>query len=165
MIRSVAYLFIAFLFCTLCKKSDNNDDTVDFSSLNGGNYILKVDRISKSPDVRFPNDSLNESYYTASDEGTRYEISFSEDGQSISIAPASVSGVKTNDSKVSKRYDLVQGVFAGGRFIIWTDNTSFQAEYTIYGSGVPIIKSERGKLFPIAIGKSDKNYTLLSPPK
>jgi hypothetical protein len=141
-----AYLCIVFVFCTMCKKQTDNNDTIDFSLLNGGDYILKVDRLSQAPNVQFPRDSLYESYYTVTNEDIQHEVTFSEDGQLVSIKPGPVSGVKTTDGKVSKFYELGDGLFAGGRFIIWINNKNFEAEYTIYGSGIPIIKSERGKL-------------------
>jgi hypothetical protein len=141
-----AYLFIVFVFCTMCKKQSDNNDVIDFSSLNGGDYIFKVDRVVQAPRVQFPRDSLYESYYTVTDEDIRYEIAFSQDGQMVSIKPGPVSGEKTNDGNVSKFYELGNGLFAGGRLVIWINNKVFEAEYTVYGSGIPIIKSERGKL-------------------
>jgi hypothetical protein len=130
----------------MCKKQIENNDTIDFSSLNGGNYILKVDRVSQAPNVQFSRDSLDETYYNTTIEDIQHEVTFSENGQMVSIKPGPVSGEKTNDGKVSKFYELGDGLFAGGRFIIWIINENFEAEYTIYGSGIPIIKSERGKL-------------------
>lgn len=124
----------------------DNNDTIDFSLLKGGDYILKVDRVSTAPNVQFPWDSLYESYYTVINEDIKHEVTFTEDGKMISIKPGPVSGEKTKDGEISKYYELVDGLFAGGRFIIWKNNEKIEAEYTIYGSGLPIIKSERGKL-------------------
>jgi hypothetical protein len=39
-------------------------------------------------------------------------------------------------------YELTGGTMAGGRFVI----SGGRAELTIYGSGVPIVESERGTL-------------------
>lgn len=146
MARLIAILCITVVSCTMCKKQIVKNDTIDFSLLNDGNYILKVDRVSHGPDVQFPGDSLNESYYTGTDEQIQYEITISEDGHMISMKPGPVSGERIKDGEVSKFYVLSNGLFAGGRFIIWINNNNFEAEYTIYGSGIPIIKSERGKL-------------------
>lgn len=140
------YLCIVLVLCTMCKKQTDNNDNIDFSLLNGGDYILKVDRVSKKPNVQFPRDSLYESYYTVTNEDIQHEVTFTEDGRMISINPGPVSGEKTKDGEISKYYEIVDGLFAGGRFIVWINNEKFEAEYTIYGSGVPIIKSERGKL-------------------
>jgi hypothetical protein len=41
---------------------------------------------------------------------------------------------------------LTKNLFAGGRFVVWSSDGGFEAEYTVYGSGVPIISSERGPL-------------------
>ena len=145
MARLIAYLCITVVFCTMCKKQIVKDDTIDISLLNDGNYILKVDRVSHGPDVQFPRDSLNESYYTVTDEHIQYEITISEYGHMILIKPGLVSGERIKDGELSKSYVLSNGLFAGGRFIIWINNNIFEAEYTIYGSGIPIIKSERGR--------------------
>jgi hypothetical protein len=99
--------------------------------------------------VQFPRDSLKESDYTATSEDIQYEITFSENGRIVTIESTetgSVVGERSNDGETSKRYELDEGLFAGGRFIIWISNGHFEAEYTIYGSGVPIIRSERGRL-------------------
>ncbi len=66
----------------------------------------------------------------------------------VTIVPGSISGQKTNDGGESRFYELDEGVFAGGRFVIWTNNDSFEVELTIYGSGIPVVKSERGYLVP-----------------
>jgi hypothetical protein len=44
-------------------------------------------------------------------------------------------------------YAVVEGTFAGGRIMVWrAANDDLQAELTIYGSGLPVIKSERGSI-------------------
>ena len=114
---------------------------------------MKADRVSKAPDVHFPADSLKESDYVPVSEDIQYNITFSADGQSVTIEPGSVSGEKTNDSPGSVFYNIVNGLFAGGRFVIWKNNDVFGAEYTIYGSGIPVIKSERGSMVLIHNGR------------
>jgi len=98
------------------------------------------------PNVQFPRDNLQESDYITTNEEISYDLIFSEDGQIVTIEPGSVSGEIINDREEFKLYELVEGLFAGGRFVIWISHKDFEAEYTIYGSGIPIIRSERGKL-------------------
>jgi hypothetical protein len=62
------------------------------------------------------------------------------------IEPGAIHGIKTTDAGNSLKYELNEGLFAGGRIIIWSENDDFKGEFTIYGSGVPIIKSLRGVL-------------------
>ena len=144
--RSTIWLFAVCLLFSTCKKQEDNAEKADFSMLNGRSFILKVNRISMGPEVQFPRDSLNESDYTATNEDIQHEIDFSENGQSVTIKPGPVTGTKTRDNGVCKFYELTGGLFAGGRFLIWIDKNEFEAEFTVYGSGVPIIRSERGKL-------------------
>ncbi len=134
-------LGIFLLFFTACEKQ-----TDEFSGLNGNIFILKIDRVLNTADVQLPSDELQEADYTLTSEYIQYNVTFSKDGQTVTIEPGSIRGEKINDDKGSKVYELVEGVFAGGRFVIWINNEDFEAEHTIYGSGVPIIKSERGNL-------------------
>jgi len=142
--RLISCLCIVSVFLTTCKKQ--TEKTVDFSELNGSEFILKVDKVAVGPDVQYPDDCLQEDDYTITDEDIRHEVIFSENGREITIEPGLVKGIKTKDDEGSLYYQLGEGLFAGGRFVIWIDNNEFEAELTIYGSGVPIIKSERGIL-------------------
>lgn len=140
------FLIILCLLFSMCKKQEDTAEKADFSMLNGGSFILKVNRVSIGPDVQFPRDSLKESDYTGNDENIQHKLIFSDDGTEVSIEPGPVKGVKIKDNGVCKFYELTDGLFAGGRLLIWIDNDEFEAEFTVYGSGVPIIRSERGKL-------------------
>jgi len=51
------------------------------------------------------------------------------------------------------RHDLTVGTVAGGRFRVWVGETGLQAERTLYGSGVPILLSERGPLRPASAAR------------
>lgn len=144
--KLIVCLCIISVFFTMCQKQTDKDDTIGFSLLNGNNFVLKVDRVSNNPNVQFPRDSLLESDYVATSNDIQYDVTFSVDGQIVTIEPGSISGGKINDGEESKLYKIVEGLFAGGRFVIWKNNEDFEAEYTIYGSGIPIIRSERGNL-------------------
>ena len=139
-------MFTVCLFFANCKKQGDDGEKIDFSMLNGRTFILEVNRISLGPAVQFPADSLKESDYTTANESIQHEVAFSEDGQTVTIKPGPVTGVKIKDNSVCKYFELSDGLFAGGRFLIWVNDNEFEAEYTVYGSGVPIIRSERGKL-------------------
>ena len=125
---------------------ETTQDEPNFLSLKGNIFILEINRISELPNVQFPSDQLEENEYVEISDGSEYEISFSDNLQIISIMPASISGTILEDTKDHKKYDLNIGLIAGGRFIVWITEEKFEAEYTVYGSGVPIIRSERGYL-------------------
>ena len=150
MSRLTFSLFAVCLLFTMCSKQDDKNEKADFSMLNEGCFILKVSRISTGPDVQFPHDSLTESDYTAISEVIQHEVTFTADGKSVSISPGPVAGFKEKDNDVCKFYEITDGLFAGGRFLIWIYNDEFEAEFTVYGSGVPIIRSERGILERVA---------------
>jgi hypothetical protein len=142
-------LAIFALFITGCEKQENKKDVTKFSLLNENSFILQIDRVASGQHVQFPHDTLQESDYTETNEDIQYEITFLENARIVTIestGTGSVSGERSNDGETSKRYELNEGLFAGGRFLIWISNDHFEAEYTLYGSGVPIIRSERGRL-------------------
>lgn len=143
--RIIWFLFIPVLVMSLsCNKQ--NEDSIEFSKLNGNTYTLKVNRKAILPQVIFPNDSLLESHYIPIVERFGYEVTFSQSGEFITIMPGNVRGIRIYIGEKSIRYDLNEGLIAGGRFITWISNNEFEAEYTVYGSGIPIITSERGVL-------------------
>jgi len=144
--RLTIWLIAVCLLFSMCKKQEDKNEKIDFPMLNGSSFILKVNRISQGQGAQFPADILTESNYTATNEDIQHEVTFTEDGQSVSISPGPVAGSKEKDNEVCKFYELSDGLFAGGRFLIWIDNDEFEAEFTVYGSGVPIIRSERGIL-------------------
>jgi hypothetical protein len=147
-IISIHLVIVAVLFLG-CEKQSLHSDPAAFSSLVGNTWLLSIDRVANGPDVQFPGDSLQESEFTATAENIQYEVTFSDDGRIITLESETivpVSGERVYDGETSKRYTLDEGLFAGGRFIIWISNGHFEAEYTVYGSGVPIVRSERGKL-------------------
>ena len=155
---SLLVLTIVLFYLIGCSDNKSNDDftitadtdfLAEFTLLGGGNFLLKVNRIVNHPDVQFPYEELEEIDYQNTSEGRQYEVSFSENIETITILPDSISGTLEKDENELKQYVLVKGLFAGGRFIIWITNNKFEAEFTIYGSGVPIIQSERGCLEPI----------------
>jgi hypothetical protein len=132
-----------------CSDTNSDNKTVeDLLALNGNNFVMEVDRIAQSPDVQFPGDELEEANYVVYNGEKVYTVSFSEDGQIVTLEPGSMGGEKINTGAKAVGYELIDGVFAGGRFVVWIIGDKFEAELTIYGSGIPIIWSERGKLLP-----------------
>ncbi|MCD4777008.1 MAG: hypothetical protein K8S15_13280 [Candidatus Aegiribacteria sp.] len=130
-----------------CDAAVSDDEYVDdFSLLDGNCFVMEVDRVLGIPNEQLPMDGLQENDYIKTNEDIQYDIVFSEDGQTVTIEPGSINGQETDDGSESINYNL--DVFAGGRFVVWINSGSFEAELTIYGSGVPIVKSERGYLSP-----------------
>ncbi len=141
----VIYLSLALLAgCGATNSSHEN--AVDFLLLDGNDFVLEVDRVSERPDAQFRMDDLQENDYGGTDDGSQDNVTFSKDGEMVTIEPGAIHGQKLNDGDVSKFYELDNGTFAGGRFVVWIRGKNFQAELTVYGSGAPIVKSERGFL-------------------
>ena len=148
LMKHLLICFVSLLLLVGCDPINTDDEHVaQFALLSGNSFVLKIDRtMSGSPDVQFPKEDLQESDYEELNDRAQYNVTFSEDGQIVTIEPGSISGLKIKDGGESILYELDKGLFAGGRFVVWTNNDIFEAELTIYGSGLPIIKSERGHL-------------------
>ena len=111
-----------------------------------GFYTIQVTRIAERPAVQFPTDTLLENQYKLDRSNKKYKVLFFSEGNQISMKNDSIIGQRSYQSSQFLKYDLVQGLPAGGRFNVWLSGESMEAELTIYGSGVPITISERGKL-------------------
>jgi hypothetical protein len=145
-----------------CGDGDGPDGTgqsVQLSALFGKNCQLQIDREWIRPDSsgpQYPQDELVEDDYQSVTDGPSYDVTFSPDGARVEVAPQplpvsmdldpTVAGDLESSSNVQRDYNLVQGSFAGGRFVVRTNSSAFDAELTLYGSGVPIVHSERGPL-------------------
>lgn len=93
----------------------------------------------------YPGTKLSESHYTKDTQGIRTAIEFSDDGTIVKIGTDNtIEGSLSSDVDGMRLYELK--MFAGGRLVVWEVDTCYEAELTIYGSGVPIISSVRGKL-------------------
>jgi len=116
-----------------------------------GTWRLVVDRTwdGQAGNPRRPSDTLPESAYGAVAGGGQYSIFVSAGGDEIAIAEGSLHGRRTKESDALLEYRLGKGTFAGGRFVVRAGGDGLQGELTIYGSGRPIIKSERGPVLPV----------------
>jgi len=116
-----------------------------------GKWEMQVDRAwdHDLADVQFPSDSLDEDDYQPVSNGTVYPVVASAGAASVSIGEAPLLGELVASTAGTWTYDLSAGTFAGGRFVVWATLHGLQAELTIYGSGVPIVSSERGALLPV----------------
>jgi len=132
-----------------------DDYVAQFPLLKGNDFVFEVDRISDRPQVVFPHDELQESHYSQTTNGRKYSVHFSDNGEDVTIdwlegqTPGYehfLGAEKISDVEDLKNYEIQEGSFAGGRFNVWITDSRFEAELTIFGSGVPIISSERGDL-------------------
>jgi hypothetical protein len=80
--------------------------------------------------------------------GPTFRAKFSSDAQSLDLTPTAggdtVHG--TRDATKANRAWFELTLFAGGRFVVQVSANELQAEYTAYGSGMPIVSSTRGLL-------------------
>jgi hypothetical protein len=116
-----------------------------------GAWVLKVDREwdGMSGNIQFPTDTFSEGDYKAVAQPSSYAVVVSKSGTAVSIGSTPFMGSRTSTASAeSITFELSQGTTGGGRFVVWKGSDSLQAELTLYGSGRPIVKSERGWLAP-----------------
>ena len=119
-----------------------------------GLWVLRVDRavLRENLGLSRHTDQVDESEYRPISKGSTYPIRVSERGARVEIggekrlaAQPPMTGVRSSPAE-PLLYDLDDGTFAGGRFVVWSGKNGLQGELTIYGSGVYIITSERGPI-------------------
>lgn len=133
--------------------SDAGDAASSLDSLVDGHWRLDVDRVLKAnrPNEGLPADPLSEADYQPVPAGTTYDVVVSGKTADIAVGPTPFKGVRGERTGERVMYDLqAGGTFAGGRFVVSPGpRNTLQAELTLYGSGVPIAKSERGPLWAV----------------
>jgi len=115
-----------------------------------GEWRLRVNRRWNGDltGVTSPATPLPQEDYEAVSDGTTYVVRLDRRWFTVSIGDEPLLGELTTEPGDKLTYELTTGTTAGGRFVIWADGSGLQAELTMYGSGVPIVSSERGALVP-----------------
>jgi hypothetical protein len=121
------------------------------TSLVTGSWELRVDRAwnGVAGNIQFPSDPLDESAYEAVVGGPTHRVVVSDGGRQIAIGETPLRGQRTKATDSLVEYSLSPGTFdapAGGRLVVWLRAGGLQGELTYYGSGRPIVKSERGSM-------------------
>ena len=118
-----------------------------------GSWVLRVDRIWDSGSRRDPSSGsgrLDDAQYRPLSNTRNYSIVVSEGGSQVkigaqqreSVGPKNLWGSRASSGE-ELTYEL-DGSFAGAKFVVWSGEHGLQGELTIYGSGVPILSSQRG---------------------
>ena len=137
----VSCFCIAIVGCD--KSSSTNEKTASIDRLVGNTFHYVVEReIEESSQYSIIDDSL----YVEVEKGDEYEVEFSDDHTEVSINPGELIGILQFEEDDLLEYNIDEGYFAGGRFIVWIEDEEFYAELTEYGSGMPIIASGKGRL-------------------
>jgi hypothetical protein len=112
-------------------------------------YIFTVTDTCQRPlDIGHPSDTLSAGNYAPDSSGRSYCVRFSAGQDTVVIngdlftGIDSVTGVIDSTTLEYRAYYIE--TMTGGRFIWWMNSDPMRAEYTLYGSGLPVIWSERG---------------------
>jgi hypothetical protein len=150
--RSTVVLSIGLasvIVCGACRSSDRSDSELRHA-FHDGVWLLTVSRAlrpgSSTSLVGVPTDPLSEADFAPVDGGARYRLVVSEDAARIEVVESQMVAWLEQATAERLIYGLVDGAFAGGRIMVWREPNGIQAELTIYGSGVPVVRSERGSV-------------------
>lgn len=125
--------------------------------LSDGEWELTVDRVLPlEGDRRFsglPSAPMTDTDYTAVTDGRRVRIAIADQGKTVTIETESFGGRRIAAEAPEVVFELSEGTFAGGRFVVWAGEAGLEAELTVFGSGLPILSSERGSLRPVPPGR------------
>jgi hypothetical protein len=141
-------VFASVMACGKASGPTGNSPLGVISAFHDGAWVLAVDRAlpSGGSAVGSPAIPLLESDFVAVTGDTTYRLELSEQGARIVTAEPHMVGRLEDVSADRLTYGLVEGTFAGGRIVVWQSSGGLQGELAIYGSGVPVIRSERGSL-------------------
>lgn len=111
--------------------------------------LFRVDRVwDRAEQPRLQNDDLPDTSYRGFGEEASYAKLWEVmvDGAEVVLVcgKTRLRGRESSNVFNERRFELTEGAFAGGRFVMRGED----AEITIFGSGVAVVSSERGKLVP-----------------
>jgi hypothetical protein len=118
---------------------------VDFGD---GTWRLQADRRWAGDFASAPTSStpLDEADYEPLAAAVAYDVTIDGRWQLAHIGDMPWAAELRESSAGQLHYELTDGATAGGRFVIRSTAAGLEAEITLYGSGVPIALSERGRL-------------------
>jgi hypothetical protein len=136
-------------------SSEDTDDFPNgpFNLLMSAQTRLMVEQVADHPHVQLPTDEIPEQDYLPVEEDLNFTIWFDYDLTQVKIGEQSeAAGELVSRNSNTLVYELVQSPYVGGRLVVrLIGSEQFEAEYILYGSGVPIIIAYKGPLVVIVV--------------
>gem|GEM_PF-1689886 len=113
-----------------------------------GIWLLTVNRTLRDEArcADLPERRFSESDYHPCTMGVTYRLEAVDHGRRVVVAEPAMVAVLRETTMEELTYEFLEGAFAGGRLVVSRDRSRLQGEVTIYGSGVPVVGSDRGQL-------------------
>lgn len=147
--RSAAILCMGLASLVACGEEPSRGlDATLTETFHDGAWALAVDRALRNgvSASGLPSTPLSEADFAPVAGGPVYHLAVSQRAGRIEVVEPRMVGRLEQATSERLTYGLVEGTFAGGRIVVWREQVGLQAELTIYGSGVPVVRSERGSL-------------------
>lgn len=127
--------------------------TMLLDMITDGVWEFRVDRSGRVAEAHLPSDWLPETAYKPMEDPPTFRVVVSENGARVSVEEdwastphvAHYERVSVDAGRIWYDLDPV----AMGRFVIWPTADGLQAEETLYGSGLPMLRSVRGSLVKV----------------
>ena len=144
--KHIGAALVSVLACGACAPTDSSQ--AELAAFHDGAWMLVVDRTLRDGSVTAasPAATLSESDFAPATGHTTYRVDVSEKGARIVVTEPRLVGRLETSTPDRRTYQIVEGSFAGGRFVAWQISGGLQGELTTYGSGRPVLRSERGPI-------------------
>ena len=104
---------------------------------------FRVNRVfDRKEQPRFSSDEIPDTSFTVAPANAHWDVTIEGAELVLANGSARMRGRETSNVFGDRRFEIYEGAFAGGRFVIRGED----AELTLFGSGVAVASSERGKL-------------------
>ena len=125
--------------------------TEGFEDLFGGSFVFDVSTIAEQVYVMDLDGSVPDSEYVAVTDQRTHIVRFSAGGRTVSVEGGHRLEFYDNTEETLIVYETEERVFPAYALRVWRDSDHYSAELTVFGSGVPVIQSERGMLIPLGV--------------
>jgi hypothetical protein len=144
--KHISAVLLSVLACGACGPTGSSQS--ELAAFHDGAWMLVVDRTLRDGSVTAgsPAAPLSESDFAPATGHTTYRVDISEQGARIVVAEPRLVGRLETATPDRRTYQIEEGSFAGGRFVAWQISGGLQGELTMYGSGRPVVRSDRGPL-------------------
>lgn len=139
---------VSVVACGQASRPADSSESELRQTFHDGVWVFTVDRALRvgTATVGVPTAPLSETDFAPVDGGARYRLAVSEAAARIEVVESQMVARLEQATTERLTYDIVDGAFAGGRIVVWREPSGIQGELTIYGSGLPVVRSERGSV-------------------
>lgn len=104
-------------------SSDENEEQASVEQLDGNTFSFVVER--EIEEIVTEGFTIDDSLYVEVENGDEDTVSFSGDHENVSINSVDLSGSLEAEENGILEYNIDDGFFSGGRFVVWAEDSFF----------------------------------------